>query len=747
MKKGLTYAALSALAVTAVAAAPAPQASAAEATQAPNGFYDIVTKKYTTVAEFAALTNKGQFLTNTNLYVVVGGEVISAVDLITKSDAQLEASKQTVAQFEAAKNVDLKKIAEGISGLQVESVSAINAKQVEIKFGKAVDKTTVISSGNLVNITFTKIGSANVITSGDATAELSKDGKTLTITAKAGESFSGSYAVTGTDSIADESGKKLTPYSEVKTFKDVSRPTFEGVTYSTDGTDRFAELKFNEPVNVTDLAISASRVDGVALNGSTDVTTTFSATGNVVKVKLTVASADQGKDIKLTLTNLKDFAGNLSSPNPVTATVKYGVEDVTGPVVSNVSVKDNKTLIVKFNEALSATPASTAFGYAASPTDVPSSSVTKIDEQTYEVGFAAALPKGLQTLNIPAVKDIHNNLSTSTTKLVSFTLDEAAPTVQSTKVEKIDGKEYLVITYDENVSPVASKSVDLEYAVDYVSKTKSISTVVASGSTQNFTLYKPVNGLSNSVKLDLSSLTDSVVYTAKLQAGIVEDLNGNDSKEKTGVTFTRSSNVDAGNPTATLSAVTNDSLTVTFDKKVNPTTALNKDNYSIEGISIKNIKLTANSASSAAVVLEFEKGSSTFNGERTVNIAGVKSEAGDLMNPFNGVKEFKENIAPVVKKAELTATNKVKLTFSEEVKETAVGNNFEVFIGDSTTAVASSDADITAGVTVVDITLTTPLTQADLDKGVVVKPKSTIDVVDNAGNALDLKSINVSIAQ
>lgn len=60
-----------------------------------------------------------------------------------------------------------------------DEVSAISAKEVEVKFSKAVDEASVIASGDLKAGVF-KLNNAeaNTLTSG---ASLSKDGKTLTL--------------------------------------------------------------------------------------------------------------------------------------------------------------------------------------------------------------------------------------------------------------------------------------------------------------------------------------------------------------------------------------------------------------------------------------------------------------------------------------------------------------------------------------------------------------------------------------
>ncbi|WNC14495.1 hypothetical protein [Brevibacillus brevis] len=92
---------------------------------------------------------------------------------------------KTDGTYDARKDVDGTTPGE----LKVDSVSAINAKQLEVKFGTAVDKDTVISGGNLVNTAFQKNGAD---LSGTNPAELSVDGKTLTITLGTG-TWEGTY--------------------------------------------------------------------------------------------------------------------------------------------------------------------------------------------------------------------------------------------------------------------------------------------------------------------------------------------------------------------------------------------------------------------------------------------------------------------------------------------------------------------------------------------------------------------------
>lgn len=597
------------------------------------------------------------------------------------------------------------------------------------------------------------MGSAGTdfVAPGTTTASLSEDGKTLTVTAAAGTSnfFKGKYAVTVPEAVTSVDGKAITAYSSIFTATDAVRPTLKGVTYSYNGTNKTAVMEFSEPVDISAATLTFERTDGVALNVATDFeNTTIAAVPGSSNTKYvivfdTVNAADLDKDIKVTATGIKDFAGNLATPNPLTTIIKVDTTDSVAPKFASATVKNNKTLTVKFDKALSATPGATSFLIGATA----STSVTKVDATTYEVGFAAEMASGLQTLTLPQVTDLNGNQSAaSITKLITITLDKTAPVVQSSKVEKINGIEYLVLTYDENVAPQSGKTVSLSYMKDFVSKTATIA------SASNLTLHNAVNGVSKSVKLDISSLTDTAEYTAKLPTDLVQDLNGNASEVKSGVVFTRTANNDSGKPVPTVTVTDNDTVTVAFDKKVDPASALNKANYSIEGVTIEAVKLTANSSGAATVVLELASGSSKFTGERTINISGVKSESGDIMKDYQTVESLNENINPTVTKAVLTATDKITLTFSEAVESTD-GNDFVVYVGDDVYTVAGTAAAgkhvepvITTATKTVVLDLGANVIDASkLSKGVTVKPSAASNVTDTVGNALDLKSVNVTV--
>ncbi|WP_042350897.1 hypothetical protein [Bacillus massiliigorillae] len=83
-----------------------PSLANAEQRTAPDGFYDVTSLSYKSVGEFQASSNKASFFIG-NWYLLIGGQVIKASDVVTLTDAQLASRIMTLAQFEASKQVSI----------------------------------------------------------------------------------------------------------------------------------------------------------------------------------------------------------------------------------------------------------------------------------------------------------------------------------------------------------------------------------------------------------------------------------------------------------------------------------------------------------------------------------------------------------------------------------------------------------------------------------------------------------------
>ncbi|MFD2369412.1 hypothetical protein ACFSO0_05495 [Brevibacillus sp. GCM10020057] len=351
---------------------------------------------------------------------------------------------------------------------------AINAKQIEVKFSVAVDEDSVIDTTNdnglignsiKIDVTGSNTNTITVDPTGDnsgganATGELSKDGKTLTITAPSSEVFDGSYAITFIkDQVKDEEGNKLEETVQLFNAKDTVRPTFASVKYSDNKT---AVLTFSEPLQDKGTVSFKVAADGSALpaNGQdgSNPPVTANLTAEGIKIDLSNLNDNlKNKDITVTVVGAVDYAGLVLSPNPFTQNIKYSTEDTTAPTVASVTALSNKAVEVKFSEELSADPTITIGGTA---------TTLKKDatDKTKYVATLATGTSGLQTVVVSAFTDKSGNAGTTFSKVVNFDVDTTKPVVASTKVEKINGVEYLVITFNENVDVTAADGQKLTF--------------------------------------------------------------------------------------------------------------------------------------------------------------------------------------------------------------------------------------------------------------------------------------------
>ena len=105
-----------------------------------------------------------------------------------------------------------------------------------------------------------------------------------------------------------------------------------------------------------------------------------------------------------------------------------------------------------------------------------------------------------------------------------------------------------------------------------------------------------------------------------------------------------------------------------------------------------------------------------------------------------------KNVAPVIESAKFSTTaggkvTEITLTFSEAV--TVDANAFTVFVGDATTATATTTATVTDKTTAV-IKVTKGLTTEDIAKGITVKLADGKKVVDAKGNLLKAFSVKAN---
>ena len=622
----------------------------------------------------------------------------------------------------------------------VKGVIAINATQVEVKFNKAVDPASLFTDGKSgafkATVTLTTL---DTVASGSLTGTLSADGKTLTVTSQ--NPLSKRYDVV-VDGVKTTDSKDVTKYAETITIAaDKTAPTIVSSVKTSASTYK---VTFSEPLNSLG-TVSYKFADGTAAT----VTEDFAPGAKEVTFTLDAGIA-VGKVVTASFVGTQDKASNLLTPNPVTVTFAKGDRDGVAPSISSITQTGAKAYSVKFSEELSTATTTDLFAIAGNATV----SVIKDSEDPtkYNVVTTNALD-GLTTVSVAAVADLSGETLAASSKVVNFVKDSAAPKVASSAVvvDATDKQEYLEIKFDKDVELTAATVA----ATAGTSTKDFVTTTIADGDiTAQTVAYKDVKN-KKVVRVALATLLGAknvkgATYSLDLAfAGVTSGAGVAATTAKT--TFTRGEDGKPTNSTVLAAPVVsadadNNKVNVTFTGAVDGASATNVANYKVDGAVIESVTLQAASGGTQVAVLNLQAGSNTFTGVRNINVENVKAAGSTkTMLPYStNAVSLKENVAPTVTSAKLTAVDKITFTFSEVVTD-STANDFEVLIGglsqgtpENITATVSSANTVTVTVATIDAT--------ELSKGISLKALSTLDIADAAGNKLSVPA-NITVTQ
>ncbi|WP_139491123.1 Ig-like domain-containing protein [Brevibacillus dissolubilis] len=619
--------------------------------------------------------------------------------------------------------------------LQVTGVSALNAKEIQVKFNKPVDET----SGSLA---FSYIADAS---STPAVGFKFVDAQTVVITPNQDTVFfDGEYALTFSN-FKDLDGKVMASYSTVVKVADTVRPTVAKVEYKN---WKEATVTFSEPIKSLG-TVSSSDESKV----SSQTALTLSADRKTLTVNLT--NADANTDYTLSFIGAVDYKDNFISPNPVTVTVKKVQTETVPPAIVSVTPVNDKSFKVTFTEKLSTTPAISVEGFNGTV------DIDGTNNPEYLVTLESGI-EGLQKVLVAAnYEDFNGNKGGAYSQLVTFAKDKVAPTVDSTRVEKIDGKEHLVVVFNENVdvTNLSSETVTV--------KGKLVSNYVETD--VEFANLVPVayGTAKNAIAISLNGFAPGA-YTVSL-TGTVNDLSLNNFAQKDGVTFTRTADTDLSEGSVTAigydnlntsaTEADNNVIYVSFDKVLDAASALNVANYTVEGTSavqsaifVKN-SVTTDGVPASIVKLTLKPGTFNLSGERLVTVKDVKTATGVVIPATTKKFNFVENVAPTIASAVVTSADEITITFSESMNGTSITDSaadFGVFVDgqDWATVAGATYGTVTeiAGATdkVYVLKLGRALTAEEYAKNIQIKPATTIDATDAKGNKLSFTSQNVT---
>jgi len=577
---------------------------------------------------------------------------------------------------------------------KVESVSAINAKQIQITFNKPVDSLTALNKANYTVQTNTD---QNPVALGnkDANAQLdlSNDGKTLTITTSSdiNNAFktANSAIVPGTpfkftvDGVKAQDGTALEKKTFIVSSKDETAPSFLTASAKAKTTTTQVTLSFNEPVDVNGAIAYVGGQAATVAAGPTPTTVTLT----------TAQALEAGKEYDLTLLNFKDFAGNFLDKNPTNT--KFTVtSDTVAPVVQDVKVVRDNLVEVTFDKAMDVSTftansrildvngvpqggaliATIKGGTAGKTVRLATSSSVPFNENGTFVG-TLVLGNG--------IKDATGNAKTATSHSVTFTKDTVKPTVVGASYvaagAQYAGNTYpngaIVVKFSEEVSAANTSAFKLISSTGEEVTTPAISSVA-------------VNSLdAKEVILTMNSALPVDTYTVRVANEAVTDLSTQANKNVAAVTSVKvDGSSDTEKPT-----VTYKSVTAASDQTTGTKIGLNmKDNVGLDLASVQNVTnylldgkplpagsyvtISHNKPSSSAaatdidVTLNIPEKSVVKDGDYTLNVNNIKDKAGNVAVPFVQYKvALKDDVSPELKAASISSNGLLVLTFSEAV--------------------------------------------------------------------------------
>ncbi|MGG3841596.1 S-layer homology domain-containing protein [Anoxybacillus kestanbolensis] len=599
---------------------------------------------------------------------------------------------------------------------KVESVSAINAKQIEIKFNTKMDKDSVtdvtkysIKRAGVTATQLSNVSSANEY----ASAELSEDGKTLTITFKNAltSSYWGSIAEGDTFNFQTAklkavNGKEIDAASYAVKYSDKVAPAFVSAKASAKTTTNKITLTFSEPIDYSVASVSVDGVFGSLSAGSKPNELVVTTNSNL----------EAGKTYNLQILNVKDVAGNLLTPNPVNTTVTV-TSDAVAPVVTDVKVVRDNLIEVTFDKSMDASTL-TANGTVKlmdanfSNTNAVSSVTAK--DSTNKVFRIALNPVSFNdsgnfsgTLVISdSAKDSLGNAMVTTTKAVYLVKDAVKPQAISVKYVK-------ATTYGDQTG-LTNGALVVKFSEEIQTSTGSI--VVVDDQGRTVTVGAPVVNGKDLTEL-IIPLTAPVAQTAKsytvsVSASTVKDLS---SQQNSNALATLTADVSAGaivgkdtaapsitsisGVAAVKATSTGNRITFTIQDQANAgetasgvdfTTVADVNNYRLDGAPLPagSYVTVAGAGPSYTVTIQMPFGAISKDKDNySLNINGIKDKAGNVITPVAvNTVSLKDDVKPELKTATLNAGGTVSLGFSEDVVPVAANSvlDFTVELNGST---------------------------------------------------------------
>ncbi|WP_342542039.1 S-layer homology domain-containing protein [Paenisporosarcina sp. FSL H8-0542] len=545
----------------------------------------------------------------------------------------------------------------------VVSVSAINAKEIEINFNQAMDAVTAEDESNysLLVAGATEANFTAVVDEDDAKKVV------LTLTDAAKLANNEAVQLTVKKSVLSKSlVAAAADYAKTWVFSDTTATTITSVERN--GND--LEVTFDDYVSALDLA----KVDGV------DKTSNVVAIAGLTKT-ITITGGATGLAAgshSVLVSGVTDSAGNKSSVLNSTVTIS---SDTTAPSVSKVVQSADNTVKVTFDKVVTLVGTGNFqvkkngydLGVAVATTDNKTFTLTLSNVPPVTV-YDAGVDTSNVTLVVSGFKATANNIVGNVySSALTLSKDKVAPTVVS---------RFNTIT-NTGTAPAVNEFFDIHFdeVITLVGTTGQVTLTDKNGVRQNVTGATVVPNAAgdnkvlriDSTNVKTSGAINAGAYNINLPAGFVKDASNN-SSAAANVAITKSAS--AATVTATATAAVN-VIAVEFTGTPMTTSATTLANYQLDGKALPagtNIYFDGDTES---VKIELPAGSVKSSGgavltlsDSVVSTTGSKvSAATKTINISTG---FVDNVLPTLVSAKKASATTVELTFDEVLDDATV---------------------------------------------------------------------------
>ncbi|MBJ7997545.1 S-layer homology domain-containing protein [Bacillus cereus] len=594
---------------------------------------------------------------------------------------------------------------------KVESIKALNAKEIEVKFGAEVQDVTA------ANFAISQEGMTF-----DA-PKLSKDKKSVILTVAGDKKLENNEAyVLTVQNVKTVDGKDVPKKYEVIFFNDEVAPTVSTVTTP----DGDVKVVFSEKLSAVEVTVVINGKEFKAMPVDNTVTVSKAAVKDLVK---------NGEEFSVIVNGAKDFSNNAMSMYQGKATYKVE-KDTTAPEVKEVKVTDiaadeKVTLEATFSEELAALNTITVKKGEKTLPVVINENADKT-KATFTVDGAFEKNENTANLSVEFVghKDAAGNVGTKTTKTVQVSKDVVAPKFTKVETDGLNAK----LVFDKKVNTVDAKqlrAINLD-----TSKEVTVEAVKNPANEKEVTLTFPEKGN----------------YQLFVNKGFAVDTSGNKSAAfDTTAKVAEKDVVGKEAPTAT-AAFNANKITVDFSKAVKggqgATSASNLNNYTLDGKKLPEGTIIVLDETGKKATIELPA-STKFDATKTVvfTVANVESTDNVKIKNTELLVKVLDNTAPVFQSAKITSVDnkEITLTFSEAVKVDT--NDFVLDLNGAPLTVAVKEDKVAKDV-VLKVT-----SEVNLGNGTVtVKAKQGAEnaphvftTADQAGNKLvDFKSVTAA---